>query len=634
MSPQEQTKTIGFVGLAALAALLAWIIQPSAPSAAPEDEVGGIFFPSFTDPPKAVGLEVVSFDETTGEAKSFQVTSKNGAWVIPSHENYPADAQMRMKNAAAALIGLPKLGVASDDRATHQSYGVKDPEDAAQGDAGVGTLVRLSDVEGGAIATLVVGKEAEQPGLRYVRLPKQDRVYVTKVSLADLSTNFGDWIEKDFLNLDAWNIARVVLDGHHIDETQGLLVPGEKLTISHDASGKPKWTMAGLEESQSLDEAKLDALKTAIDDLRIVHVTRKPDLLIENLRQGREFFADLRDPKNGQIVESLMAKGFFPAQLKGQKELSVFSNEGQIFVDLKDGVRYVLRFGEITNEGKPVALKEEAKDAPAPEAAGSNRYIMVLAQLASDLIKKPELEALPEKPSEPEPKPEAPASDADAKKDAPAAAAPEKTEEQKKADAELAKKKAEYDRIKAANDRKTKAYQGKIDKAKKRVEELNARFADWYYVIDDQIYRKIKLDRSQIVIKKVPSAAEKNQAEADKFLTENKSKDGVKVTDSGLQYQVLAEGEGASPKATDTVRVHYKGTLIDGTVFDESKGDPAEFPVNGVIKGWTEALQLMKPGAKWRLFIPTQQSYGDPVSGEKIGPNSALIFDVELVGIR
>ncbi|MBA3830711.1 MAG: FKBP-type peptidyl-prolyl cis-trans isomerase [Chthoniobacterales bacterium] len=131
-------------------------------------------------------------------------------------------------------------------------------------------------------------------------------------------------------------------------------------------------------------------------------------------------------------------------------------------------------------------------------------------------------------------------------------------------------------------------------------------------------------------------AGEKNTAAGRKFLEENKAKDGVKTTASGLQYQVEKEGSGPAPKATDSVKVNYRGTTIDGTEFDSSykRGEPATFPVNRVIKGWTEALQLMKVGSKYKLFIPADLAYGEKGAGADIGPNSTLVFDVELLGIE
>lgn len=129
--------------------------------------------------------------------------------------------------------------------------------------------------------------------------------------------------------------------------------------------------------------------------------------------------------------------------------------------------------------------------------------------------------------------------------------------------------------------------------------------------------------------------AETNKKAGDEFLAKNKSKAGVKTTASGLQYSVEKEGTGPKPKATDTVKVHYLGTKIDGTKFDSSydRGQPATFPLNGVIKGWTEGLQLMSVGSKYKLYVPADLAYGENGPGQ-IGPNATLIFDVELLGIE
>ncbi|HLJ88405.1 MAG TPA: FKBP-type peptidyl-prolyl cis-trans isomerase [Candidatus Angelobacter sp.] len=135
---------------------------------------------------------------------------------------------------------------------------------------------------------------------------------------------------------------------------------------------------------------------------------------------------------------------------------------------------------------------------------------------------------------------------------------------------------------------------------------------------------------------KMKQAATKNKQEGEAFLAANKTKEGVIALPSGLQYKILQPGTGAKPTAADTVVCNYRGTLIDGTEFDSSykRGEPASFPVGGVIKGWTEALQLMPTGSKWQLFIPSELAYGERGAGSDIGPNATLIFEVEMISIK
>lgn len=146
-------------------------------------------------------------------------------------------------------------------------------------------------------------------------------------------------------------------------------------------------------------------------------------------------------------------------------------------------------------------------------------------------------------------------------------------------------------------------------------------------------FQKSMMEKQSAIAKE---AGAKNAAAGEKFLAENKGKEGVKTTASGLQYKVVKEGDGPTPKETDTVETHYRGTLLDGTEFDSSysRNAPATFPVNRVIKGWTEALQMMKVGSKYQLFIPPDLAYGERGAGQEIGPSSTLIFEVELLGIK
>jgi len=157
-------------------------------------------------------------------------------------------------------------------------------------------------------------------------------------------------------------------------------------------------------------------------------------------------------------------------------------------------------------------------------------------------------------------------------------------------------------------------------KPKLTMEEMQTLFAD---------YQKRETAKKEL-------AGQANKAEGEAFLAANKDKGGVTVLPSGLQYKVITAGAGKQPTAESTVSVHYRGTLLNGAEFDSSykRGAPATFPVNGVIKGWTEALQLMKEGDKWQLFIPSDLAYGARGAGADIGPNSVLTFDVELLSVE
>jgi FKBP-type peptidyl-prolyl cis-trans isomerase len=155
-----------------------------------------------------------------------------------------------------------------------------------------------------------------------------------------------------------------------------------------------------------------------------------------------------------------------------------------------------------------------------------------------------------------------------------------------------------------------------------------------------QAFQQQMMQKQQATIAKkqeeMKSTAEKNKADGKKFLEENAKKPGVKTLPSGLQYKVVKEGTGEKPKDSDVVETNYRGTLIDGKEFDSSEknGGPVSFPVNGVIKGWTEALKLMPVGSKWEIYVPSELAYGDEGAGEDIAPGSTLVFQVELLRIK
>lgn len=164
---------------------------------------------------------------------------------------------------------------------------------------------------------------------------------------------------------------------------------------------------------------------------------------------------------------------------------------------------------------------------------------------------------------------------------------------------------------------------------------LKDAMADKEAKLDEAAIREAFAAVREAQMEKQKLASDEALKEGEAYLVENAKKDGVKVTESGLQYEVITAGDGQSPAATDTVEVHYHGTLIDGSVFDSSieRGTPAKFPVNRVISGWTEALQMMKVGDKWRLHIPAGLAYGAQSPSPKIPANSTLVFEVELLSV-
>jgi len=171
----------------------------------------------------------------------------------------------------------------------------------------------------------------------------------------------------------------------------------------------------------------------------------------------------------------------------------------------------------------------------------------------------------------------------------------------------------------------TKALQDSLSGAKPQMTEQEMREA----------INSLQKDLAAKQQEKIKAQGEKNKKEGEAFLAENKKKEGVKTLPSGLQYMMLTEGKGKQPKATDTVTVQYRGTLIEGTEFDSSykRGQPATFALNQVIKAWTEGVQLMKEGGAIRLFVPSELGYGERGAGSAIGPNTTLIFDIELISV-
>ena len=519
----ENKKTITFLVAAIVAVAIATFTSPTKrdPSAKP-NLMGQALFESF-DPRAVTGIEIVEVDEEDIQTKSIEVTQTDKGWFIrrPGKADYPANADNQLKDVASILFDLRIIDQAGEGAGEHSKLGVLDPSKADPTQSGIGRLIHLKNSSGSNLASLIIGEEVEGlPSTYFVRKPEQNAVFRVEVRNArDVSSKFVDWVEQDFLDLDKFKIRQVTLDNYDVNLAQGQINRSNNPYVLNFADSK--WSLSGsaLKDSEELNKEALDAMKDALDDLEIIDVERKPEILVKNLEQGREFFNNLRDANNQAVVQSLQQKGFYTIAAKdasGQTVPKVVSNKGEVLVGMESGVEYVLRFGEIYRG------PEEDEN-----ASGDSRYIYAFARVNESLLSPPELEPLPSaggakgpegekgpvaKPGTPPnfTPPTAPPSITPPPPPAGATAktsqkSPEVTENNSSStkDAQKAKKKAEQDaevaRIKASNARKQGEYDAKVAKARQKVSELNQNLAGWYYVISNDVYEKIRLDRPSFV---------------------------------------------------------------------------------------------------------------------------------------
>jgi hypothetical protein len=456
MSEYAKTLILVVVGAAFLA--LAWVARPAVPGRTVVEDTGEPFFEGFTDPLEAASLEIIAFDEDTGTPRAFKVARHEGVWSIPSHENYPADAENRFGEAAAALLDLRKGSVISDLPADHELYGVVDPAGASPGASGVGKRVMIDSTDGRRLADLIIGKALkDSESQRYARVPGQDRVYLCAVDTEKFSTRFEDWIEKDLLQLTSSDITGVIVRDYSIDELRGQLIQGEGLRLTFDNTAF-EWDLEDLAEDEELDQTKLNDMRRALDNLEIVDVHRKPAGLSSELRAEDTLQLD------GEAVQSLRARGFYINQGR------LLSNQGETIVRTKDGTQYTLRFGEI-------AVTSGGGDEEGGDGDGTGRYLFITAEFNEDLVEKPDLVELPDM-SDLIDQGDLPEGDVSAVEDA----------------IEQARARAEQE-----NQQKQQEYERKVADGRQQARELNARFADWYYVIADDVYEKIRLRRDDVV---------------------------------------------------------------------------------------------------------------------------------------
>ena len=530
---KESSQTLCFLGIALATVLLAVFTYPSDAVFDVQQLVGKTLDEQF-DIEQAKSLRVVRFNEESASLSEFEVAEVDGIWSIPSKDDYPADAAEQMARATLAVMDREILRVVSQDASKHVEYGVVAPNADLDIDAsGVGTLVEVKDDSGDMLVNMIIGKEIKDaPGQRYARRVTQDATYAIEIDPNDLSTSFADWIESDLLSLEGIDIKSIQIK----DYTAELRPQGFSIGVALDQKGNMKFnydeeamawkaeTLLELDsdskefvpfeiaEDEQINGEALDELKKALGDLLIVDVEKKPVGLSDALKQGGNFTED-----NDSAID-LIQHGFAPTS-DADGEVSILSTEGEAICTLKDGIEYILRFGNLqTSSVEESSESEEAE-------AGINRYLFVMVRHNPDVIEKPVLEEVPELPegvdegmTDDEVSDEEDTAKEDSDEDKESASddegdtESEDAEEDKLSD-EVKEQLATRASIIRRNQQLTDEYEDRIAQAEERVRQLNDRFGDWYYVISNDVFKKIRLGRDELIIEK-PSE-EDTAAEAD-----------------------------------------------------------------------------------------------------------------------
>ncbi len=523
----ETTKTLTFVVIAAVALVAAFITdRTSQPTQLTGYEnVGEEFYPEFSDPTQARSLRVVSYNEDSATLKVFNVEFKDGVWKIPSHHDYPADAEDELAETAASLVGVVRGALESRRKSDHERFGVIDPLDESNTNLkGRGQRLTLSKEGGAPLVDFIIGKEVpEQPNEYYVRKVDEDSVYRTKLKV-DLSSEFSDWIEPDLLKVESDRLVEIIVNKYSIDERQRRIVNRELATLKRKKSTDP-WDLEGLnKETEKLNTSDVNQMITTLSDLKIQGIRPKPPGIAKELKTSGNLRLDPLD------FVDLQSKGFILAS-DPQGNQQLVSNEGEVIAATNQGVLYSLYFGEIFtgstldieagNSGKKTEEKSKTKEkGDTPESADkkesekkedekadtgalkTSRYLFVTVSFDPSFIgdppQKPEAPKKPVGLKEKTEKKKAEAKPADKKENKP--------EEKTKKEGEKPSPEAEYEIAmkKYQSELKTyekylKEYDEKVVKGNEIVQKLNERFANWYYVISAKSFETLRMSRKALI---------------------------------------------------------------------------------------------------------------------------------------
>jgi hypothetical protein len=544
----DAPKTLIFVAVAVLLGAVAWLARP-APFDLPQKVPGETLFDKF-GVEDAEALEIVHYDPHQFKNVDLKVARDGENWIIASHNNYPADksdATTRIRDAALKLADLKILDLYSEVTSDHPLLGVVSPLDEKAKSVeteDIGVLVRLSDGSGKNLAELIVGKKlhpSENDSPRFVRRANETDVFTAEIDVEQFSSKFADWIEPDLLDANASDVRRVALKDFAVAQLpSGEVRPLERMeaVVDWDQKGS-KWDLVSLKENrggrlvaapltedEELNKQKLDDLKSAIDQLKIIDVESKPKEVIEGLASGQ----DLQG--NEKILESLVTKGYVPLPTDNDK-VELLSLNGELRFETADAVEYILRFG-----------KETGIESGDHEDVKLNRYLLVSARVAENQLQPPKPEVMPpaaatddkepgdaagaggqtgeageagaagegaqaegaedqSPPAEPAADPAEPKDAADPKDEdqPPADEAPDQPPEVTTPPDE-----APADGAPPKDDPPADTAEPKVDEiavkrkaAEEKVAKLNEKFGGWYYIISEDVYKKLHLGRFDVV---------------------------------------------------------------------------------------------------------------------------------------
>lgn len=470
----EMIKTVLFLGVASALAIGAVLSRPQNAGRSLDERVGQPLFEEFTDPLQAASMRITRYDPATLDVIPFEVTQTAKGWVIQTKDGYPASATEQMALAANNLIDLKILDIVSDTAGQHAEFGViePNPDTLSASDIGVGKMVVIRDDKRKVLANLIIGvADSDKPENCHVRIPGQDPVYLVTLDPSVFTTDFTAWIDRDLLQINPYDVTSFRIRDYESRVTQQGTVtatPRMDVTIGFDEELN-QWSLLNLKEAapggrleegqlaatEKLHTNRLDALRTALDQLTITGVFAKPEALATALRTT-EGLAGLRQSDLPTLVET----GFLPGKPPGSDEMALIGTNGELVIQTQDAIRYRLLFGS----------RDEVEDGQ------ESRYLFVQAEFEPALIPKPELVDVPE------------------------------IKEGDDVDLE-AQAKARDEAIKA-NQRAEDEFRQRTNVAKRKILELNTRFAEWYYLISEEDFQKIAIKRDQLAITgEAPSAA-------------------------------------------------------------------------------------------------------------------------------